>query len=150
MVDITGLGSVFELGKSVIERIWPDANKRAEEMRKLEELRQDGNLSRLDAHVKLLLAQIEVNKVEAQHKSIFVAGWRPFIGWAGGFSMVWAGILHPMLTWVWAFAEMTGAPPPLVEGGALGAIVTGMLGVGGMRSYDKTRGTQTDSIKGGK
>lgn len=150
MVDVTGLGSVFELGKSVIERIWPDANKRAEEMRKLEELRQGGDLKKLELHVELLLAQIKTNQIEAQSKSVFVAGWRPFIGWAGGFSMVWAGIIHPLLTWVWAFAEMTGDAPPLVEGGALGAIVTGMLGIGSMRSFDKMKGTQTDVINGGK
>lgn len=147
MTDLTGLGSVFEFGKSVIERIWPDANKRSEEMRKLEELRQSGDLERMKMHVQLLLAQIDVNKYEAQHPSIFVAGWRPFIGWAGGFSFVWAGVIHPLLTWVWAFAGIDGTPPPLIETGSLGAIVTGMLGVGGMRSYDKMKKTDTRGVK---
>lgn len=141
------LTAIFEIGKSAIERIWPDANKRAEELRKLEEIRQRGNLAELDAHVKITLAQIEVNNTQAQHKSIFVAGARPFIIWAGGFSMVWSGIIHPLLTWVWAFAQMNGTPPPMIESAALGSIVTGLLGVGGMRSYDKSKGTSKDSLK---
>lgn len=146
MSDLTGISSVFDLGRSVIERIWPDANKRAEEMRKLEELRQAGDLSKLEMHVRLLLAQLEVNKVEAGSSRIFIAGWRPFIGWCGGFSLAWAGVFHPILVWMWAFAGADGSPPPLVEVGTLGTIVTAMLGVGTMRSYDKKQGTDTKGI----
>jgi len=147
------LTALFEAGKLAIERIWPDPNKRAEELRKLEELRATGDLANLDAHVKIVLAQLEVNKKEAQHKSIFVAGWRPFIGWAGGFSLVYAGIVYPLLLWVWAILQATGkvpsemTPPPQLESGILGSIITGMLGVGGMRSFDKAKGTETNKIK---
>ena len=84
---IDPITSIFELGKTAIEKIWPDANKRAEEMRKLEEMRQSGDLARLELHVQLMLAQLEVNKAEAEHPKVFVAGWRPFIGWTGGFSL---------------------------------------------------------------
>ncbi len=141
------LSAAFELGNTVINKIWPDPVKQAEEQRKLAELYQKGDLAELDAHVKLMLGQLEINKAEAQHKSIFVAGARPFIIWAGGFSMVWSGIIHPLLTWVWAFAGIDGNPPPLIESSALGTIVTGLLGVGGMRSFDKSKGVQTDKIK---
>lgn len=140
------LSAAFELGTTVINKIWPDPVKQAEEQRKLAELYQKGDLAELDAHVKLMLAQMEINKAEASHKSVFVAGARPFIIWAGGFSMVWSGIIHPLLTWVWAFAGIDGTPPPLIESAALGTIVTGLLGVGGMRSYDKSKGVQTDKI----
>ena len=145
-MSLTGIDSVFDFGKSVIERIWPDANKRSEEMRKLEELRQNGDLEKLKLHVQLLVAQIDLNKTEAQHPSVFVAGWRPFIGWCGGVSIAWAGVFHPLLTWVWAFFDMTGSPPNLIESTALGTIVTGMLGVGGMRSYDKMKRTDTRGV----
>lgn len=141
------ISALFDLGKTTIERIWPDANKRAEEIRKLEELRDKGDARELDAYVRITLAQIEVNLESAKHKSIFVAGPRPFIIWVGGFSLAWAGIIHPLLTWVWAFAEMLGDPPPLIESAALGSIVTGLLGVAGMRSYDKLKGTVTNKIR---
>lgn len=148
------LSAVFELGKSAIERIWPDPIKRAEEFRKLEALKQSGDLAQLDAHVKLMLAQLNVNAAEATHKSIFVAGWRPFIGWVGGAAMAYQFVLYPLLVWVWAILQVKEivpkelAPPPIIETGALFSIVTAMLGIGGMRSFDKAKGVDTKKIKG--
>jgi hypothetical protein len=147
------LTALFEAGKLAIERIWPDPIRRAEELRKLEELKQKGDLAELDAHVQLMLGQLRVNEKEAQHKSIFVAGWRPFIGWTGGAAIAWQFVLYPMLMWLWAIAEATGkippgvTPPPILETGALFAMITGMLGIGTMRSFDKRNGVQTDRIK---
>ena len=140
------LTAAFEAGKLIIEKIWPDPAKQSEELRKLEELRQKGDLAGLQAHTQLLLAQIKVNEVSASHPSIFVSGARPAAIWAGVFSMSWCGIIHPLLTWVWAFAAMDGTPPPLIESSALGAIVTGLLGIGTMRSYDKNKGNSKDSL----
>lgn len=147
------LSAAFDLGKTAIERIWPDPVKRAEEMRKLEELKQKGNLAELNAHVQLMLGQLKVNAAEASHKSIFVAGWRPFIGWCGGAALAYQFLLYPLLTWLWALAQAFGkiptevSPPPVLETGVLFSIVTAMLGIGGMRSYDKRNGTQTDKIQ---
>ena len=75
------------------------------------------------------MGQLEINKTEAQHKSIFVSGWRPFIGWVGGFGLAYAAIFHPFLIYIF---------------GVLSAL--GMLGIGAMRSFDKVKGTQTDAI----
>ena len=147
------LSAIFDLGKSAIERIWPDPIRRAEEVRKLEELRQQGDLAQLNAHVQLMLGQLKVNAAEAQHKSVFVAGWRPFIGWVGGGAMAWQFIFYPVLLWIWSLSQVKGwipndiLPPPVLETGALFSIVTGMLGIGAMRSIDKRSGVQTDSIK---
>lgn len=146
-MSLDPLSAIFELGKSAIDKIWPDPIKRAEELRKLEELHQKGELAELNAHVQIMLAQIKVNEESAKHSSIFVSGARPAAIWAGVFSMAWAGIFHPLLTWVWAFAEMEGTAPPLIESAALSAIVTGLLGVGGMRSFDKTKGVSKNSLK---
>jgi len=93
-----------------------------------------------------MLAQIKVNEESAKHPSLFVSGARPFIIWVGGFSMAWSGLFHPLLVWVWAFAEMTGKAPPMIESTILGSVVTGLLGVAGMRSYDKTKGNSKDSL----
>ncbi|WP_444893625.1 3TM-type holin [Microbulbifer sp. TRSA001] len=147
------LTAIFEAGKMAIERIWPDPVKRAEEVRKLEELKQKGSLAELNAQVQLLLGQLEVNKAEAQHKSIFVAGWRPWIGWVGGLALAYQFVLYPLLCWVWAICSAKGSipaditPPPVLETGALFSMITAMLGIGAMRSYDKNRGTQTDKIR---
>lgn len=146
-MSINPLDALFELGKSAIDKIWPDPIKRAEEYRLLEQMKQDGDLARLQSHTSILLAQIKVNEESAKHPSVFVSGARPAAIWAGVFSMSWAGIIHPLLTWVWAFAEMSGNPPPLIESTALSAIVTGLLGVGTMRSYDKSKGVHKDALK---
>lgn len=146
------LDSILELGKSAIDKIWPDPIKRAEEMRKLQELYQQGDIAVLNAHVKLMMGQLEVNKAEANSSSMFVAGWRPFIGWAGGFALAYAGVIYPLLTWVWATLQAFEIvpkefmPPPLIEVGILGTIVTGMLGLGSMRTFEKTKSVQRDSL----
>lgn len=141
------ISAALELGTSVINRIWPDPAKQAEEQRKLQELAQNGRLEELNAHVKLLVGQMEINEESAKHKSVFVAGARPFIIWVGGFSMAWSGVIHPLLVWLVTVFYPEVTPPPLIESGALTAIVTGLLGVGGMRSFDKSKGVETNSIK---
>jgi hypothetical protein len=146
------LSAIFDVGKTVIEKIWPDPAEQARELRKLEKLRQDGDLAKLQAHVQLMTGQMQVNAKEAEHKSIFVAGWRPFIGWVGGFSLGYQFIFYPLLLWVWSivsiFVEIPQGvgPPPVLDGNELYSIVLGMLGIGAMRSYDKKNGTATSSI----
>lgn len=149
LVDL-GIGSLLDVGKTIAERIWPDPIERAKEVRKLEELHQKGNLEELRFHVELMLGQMRVNEQQAKHKSIFVAGARPAAIWAGVFSLMWSGFVHPILTWVWAFSEISGDPPPLIESMVLGNIVAALLGVAGMRSYDGLKGNKTNSIKGAK
>lgn len=88
---------------------------------------------------KLAEKQLDVNKVEAGHRSIFVSGWRPAIGWVGGFSLMFEFILSPSIEWYAKFSglEITA---PNIETGSLLAIVTSMLGVAGMRSFEKSKG----------
>lgn len=148
------LSAAFDLGKAAVERIWPDPIKRAEEVRKLEELRQAGDTAALNARVQLMLGQIGINQEEAKSKSLFVAGWRPFIGWCGGAAMAYQFIVYPLLIWLWAILKVRGTipteldPPPVLETGALFSIVTGMLGIGAMRSHDKKHKVQTDNLGG--
>ena len=89
----------------------------------------------------LIQSQIEVNKAEAQHSSVFVAGWRPFIGWVGGFGMAYQFLLYPLLTWIWPIVLPSAPIPPVLDGDVLFAMVSGMLGLAGMRSFDKMKGT---------
>lgn len=86
------------------------------------------------------VAQMEVNKVEAGHQSLFVAGWRPFIGWMGGVSLGYAFLAQPILSW---FLSIVGVdtPLPMPDTEAMMALVTAMLGVTAARSFDKWKGT---------
>jgi len=91
--------------------------------------------------------QTEVNKVEAAHTSIFVAGWRPAIGWIGAGAMGYQFILYPFLIWGWALMQAAGwispalSAPPILPTDALWVILTGILGLGAARSFDKKVGT---------
>lgn len=146
MTTFDPISAALSLGKVAIERIWPDPEKRAEQLFKLEQLADAGDARAMNAHVQVMLGQIEINKREAEHGSLFVAGPRPFVLWVGGFSLAWAGLIHPMLVWAWAFADMTGTPPPMIEATALTTITGALLGVGGMRSFDKKGGTHSKGI----
>jgi hypothetical protein len=125
------ISTALELGTSVINKIWPDPVKQAEEQRKLQELAQKGSLEELNAEVKLLVSQVDLNKVEAAHKSIFVAGWRPFVGWVCGFGLLYNVILAPFLD-IWLTV-------PEVKTDLLYPVLLGMLGLGGMRSFEKVK-----------
>jgi len=92
---------------------------------------------------ELAKGQLEVNKVEAAHKSLFVAGWRPAIGWICGLGMASNFILIPMANFVLA---LTGSAivVPLLDTGEMMPVLMGMLGLGAMRTYEKKQGVQRD------
>jgi len=139
------LSALFDLGKTAIEKIWPDPTKRAHELRLLEELKQKGELAELNAHVQLLQGQMTINMEEAKHKSVFVAGWRPFVGWVGGFSLAYVSILEPLMRFVAAMMGYAGEFP-IIDTTLNMQVLMGMLGIAGMRSFDKKQKTQTDNI----
>ena len=85
------------------------------------------------------LAQLEVNKVEATHKSIFVAGWRPFVGWVCGVALAYHFILSPLLQFGIALAGIEQELPEF-EFGQLSTVLMGMLGLGGLRTFEKMKG----------
>jgi len=83
-------------------------------------------------------AQLEVNKVEAGHTSMFVAGWRPFTGWVCSFALLYHFILQPLLTFV-LYSFGNEIILPTFDMGTLTTILLGMLGLGGMRSFEKVK-----------
>ena len=91
--------------------------------------------------MKPSLAQIELNKIEAGHRSIFVAGWRPFIGWVCGFALLWHFILFDMLTWITVnfFPHVTEIPQ-LTGTETLVTVLLSLLGLGAMRTAEKFGG----------
>jgi len=83
-------------------------------------------------------AQLEVNKVEAGHTSLFVAGWRPFIGWTCGVALCYHFVLQPFLTFLlFSFGQPMDLPQ--FDMSTLTTILLGMLGLGGMRSFEKVK-----------
>ena len=86
------------------------------------------------------LAQIEVNKAEAASRNVFVAGWRPFIGWTCGVALAWHFVLAPFVLFTagWAGVELPDLPAFDMDN--LMTVLLGMLGLGGLRTWEKTKG----------
>lgn len=85
-------------------------------------------------------AQVSLNAIEAKHRSIFVAGWRPFTGWVCGFSLAYQYLLNPILAWIVTITMDTPIYPPSIDMAVMIPVLLGMLGLGGMRSYEKKSG----------
>ena len=109
------------------------------------ELRRLG-LEERKIEADLVHGQLDVNRAEAASNSLFVAGWRPAIGWIGAAALGYQFLFYPMLIWVWALLQardMVPAglqPPPMLDTDALWVVLSGMLGIAGLRSVEKVKG----------
>jgi hypothetical protein len=89
---------------------------------------------------ELAKGQLEVNKAEASHKSIFVAGWRPFIGWTCGVALCWHFVVAPLVTFIAGYTGVSLPQLPVFDMDSLMTVLLGMLGLGGLRTYEKQKG----------
>ena len=90
--------------------------------------------------MKPSLAQIELNKIEAGHRSTFVAGWRPFIGWVSGFALAYNFVIRDLIAWVMVNTGTEASLPPDLAMGELMTVLLGMLGLGAFRTAEKFGG----------
>ena len=88
---------------------------------------------------ELAKGQIEINKAEAAHKSMFVAGWRPFVGWTCGVALAWHFVGQPLVVFGIAVAGVDTPDLPVFEMESLLTVLLGMLGLGGLRTFEKTK-----------
>lgn len=89
------------------------------------------------------MAQIEVNKVEAAHKNMFVSGWRPFVGWCCAAALAYHFIFQPILVFILSLSGIAITLPEF-DMNSLMTVLLGMLGLGGMRSLEKINGVARD------
>ena len=94
----------------------------------------------------LVRGQLDVNRAEAASSSLFVAGWRPAIGWVGAVALGYQFLAYPLLVWAWALLQARGLvpaglqPPPMLDTDALWVVLSGMLGIAGLRTAEKVKG----------
>jgi hypothetical protein len=86
------------------------------------------------------MAQVATNQAEAKHKSVFVAGWRPFIGWTCGVALAYHFVLAPFILFGVSVAGIEIRPLPAFDMDSLMTVLLGMLGLGGLRTYEKQKG----------
>ena len=119
---------LLQLGSQLIERWIPD--KAAQAKAEMDLLKLAG-----EQDFQTTIKQIEVNIQEAQHQSIFVAGWRPFVGWICGLGLAYQAILHNLIEWL---SGIYGFPvPPAPDSEVLIYVLGGLLGLGALRTYEK-------------
>ena len=118
---------------NVLDRFFPDKEKAAEAQRAIE-------TALLENAAQINLAQVEVNKEEAQHRTVFVAGWRPFIGWVCGIALAWHFVGVPVTIFFIAWAGAEVPELPAFDMNSLMTVLMGMLGLGGLRTFEKMKG----------
>jgi hypothetical protein len=130
------IGPIIE---KLVDRI-PDPNERAR-------AKEDFETKLLSAITAADNAQAEINKVEAGSQSLFVAGWRPWVGWVCGCGLAWSFVLSPFLAWVIAVLIVFWRPElkelpalPELDTGQLLSLTLAMLGIGSLRTYEKIKG----------
>lgn len=129
------LSEIFGVVKSVASEAITDKDKKNELLFRVRELEDRAN-ERLHSE---LMGQVEINKQEAAHPSVFVAGWRPAVGWVGVLGLFWTFLLSPFLD---IFVDQM----PVIDTDNLMTLVLGMLGLGGMRSFEKIKGVGATGV----
>jgi hypothetical protein len=124
-LDVAGIGAVSDLIGTVVGKIWPDKTQQEKEQ--------------LAAAVLIVQGQMDINKVEAASPSLFVSGWRPWIGWICGMACAWNWIGLPIAKALLGLAmiKMELTPANLTE---MMPVLMGMLGLGGLRTLEKIKG----------
>ena len=122
MTDLTGLGAVSDLAGTVINKIWPD--------------KTEAEKQQLAAAVMVVQGQLDINKVEAANPSVFVSGWRPFVGWVCGTACAWNWIGLPIAKVILLTLNhpLNLAPADLTE---MMPLLFGLLGLGTLRTIEK-------------
>ena len=130
-IDIAGIGSIADLIKTGIDKIWPDKTE-------VEKTQMALMMAQLQGELDLAKWQSDVNKTEAASSSIFVAGWRPFIGWTCGAGLAMQFVVSPIGVWISGLCGKTIQMPNL-DMGTLLTLLFGMLGMSGLRTFEKIK-----------
>lgn len=126
------ISAALDLGNTIISRVFPDPVQAANAKMELVKLQQSGELA-------TMTAQTDINKIEAGSSSIFVSGWRPFVGWVSGSAFALHFLLLPIANFV---LVVTGHKEVVLafDMSTLITVLMGLLGLGGMRTYEKIQG----------
>jgi len=118
---------------TLLSKVIPDVNERQKLAHEI------ATMAQKQAH-EIAIAQIEVNKAEAASDSVFKGGWRPFIGWICGISFAYHFVLQPLLMFILTYIGFPIPALPEFDMASLMTVLMGMLGLGGLRTFEKYKG----------
>jgi len=142
LTSLLGAGDVVRAVGDSLDKLFTSDDERLEKRLEIVKAERDFSLSALTLLEKSDEKQADVNIEEIRTGSFFMAGWRPAIGWIGVLALAYQFVLYPFLLWL----NVSQNPPPPLDAGVLFSMVTGMLGIGAMRSFDKLQETDTQII----
>ena len=131
-MSLDPISAALDLGTTLINKLFPDPIQAADAKLKLLELQQSGELA-------TMTAQTDINKQEAASSSVFVSGWRPAIGWVCALALAYQYLFKPLLTWLLMTAGFQIPTMPGLDDN-LWQLMMGMLGMGGLRTFEKVQG----------
>jgi hypothetical protein len=129
---MSGVEALLGLGGEIIKRVWPDPAQQASAQLELLKLQQSGELAKI-------VGQLEINKAEAASTSLFVAGWRPAIGWVCATALAYQYVGRPIGSYVAQIYNVNLGEMPTLDS-TLWELMFGMLGLGGLRTFEKVQG----------
>ena len=131
-MSLDPISAALDLGKTLITRIFPDPAQAANAKLELLKLQQNGELA-------IMTAQTDINKTEAANSSVFVSGWRPAIGWVCALALAYQYLVRPLGGTLAGVFGVTIPPLPGLDDN-LWQLMMGMLGMGGLRTFEKVQG----------
>ena len=135
------IGPILEIGKGIINRLFPDPAAAAAAQLELLKMQQNGDLAQLAAETDLAKLQIQTNIAEAAG-NWFTAGWRPCIGWVCGAGLAYAALIEPFARFIAKVGFGYTGEFPVIDTNLTMQILMGMLGLGAMRSIEKIKGAE--------
>jgi hypothetical protein len=126
------ISAALDLGTALINKLFPDPIQAADAKLKLLELQQSGELA-------TMTAQTDINKIEASNTSLFVSGWRPFVGWVCGSAFALHYLIIPIANFI-LVATNNKEVILSFDMQTLLTLLMGLLGLGGYRTYEKVQG----------
>jgi len=139
------ISSVSDLFNGILKRVLPEKMSEADAAK----LQQEITMELLKADWSAVQSQLQINTEEAKHDSVFVAGWRPFVGWVCGAAFAYNFIFQPLFLFIVTTWKWDAPPLPTLDFGPMMTVLLGMLGLGAMRSYEKVKGETTTATKVG-
>lgn len=149
VIDLNPIGGIATAVGGLLDDLFTSDEERLKAA--IENRKLDIEEDRIDAD--LLKGQQDINKEEARHSSLLVAGWRPYVGWVCGFGLTYQFLVYPLLQWLWRFAQAGDwiprelDPPPVLDLTVLLTLLGGLLGLSTQRSIERIKGKARSNLK---
>lgn len=130
------IAKTSELLNGILKRVFPEKVSEETALK----LNQEITMALLNGELQPMLAQLKVNEEEAKSEKLFVSGWRPAVGWTCVGALSWTFVVAPFTVFWLGVLKIQTPPLPVLDYATLSPILLGLLGLGGMRTYEKVKG----------